>query len=669
MPHRILTRSFCACVALAFLSLSVAGQSQAYFFEDKSAFEQASDSNRKIDFESSAPAKGFGKYAPDVGVSIEGIAFKTSGGARFGSGTIYVPSAHYTALNPGLKMLDGAHLAWGAPNQPGNAHLELTFRGGVHAFGTDVWTMQPIVSTVDVTVTTRDGRVHTSTITTRKRPESAFVGFVSESEIASVRFTPAKGQSTLLMDNIAFGRGAKGVDLDALAAKGSPTTTENKADGPPTTSSEGKTPIAEHAVAETPKAETEPPVVKPSIETRRASGGPASMPAVGSIAYVRNGKEIRSISPDGSNDRRLWTHPDAHEGLGIYELAWSPDGGELAFSSGHESVASYYHADIFSIKPDGTGIRKITSGPDRSDYPKYGKGTVTVTIRNEQPIYQTTKASTGVFFVYVVGADLPQPLTLPPGSSRTLTFKNVADFGDHAQAIVAVYGGTRWIIPGTDVKAGKVVKAPDFGISGNGLELFGAFRPVWKGDGSRISYRNGVCVVSSILSRGSVGHAFDPMFKGDNPPTPCAWDWGRTAETREQVLYSVTGDEEIVIYRSTGGGGHPEKLVSISKAKFQFINDLRWLPDGTGFLYSASELAYGYANILKYDLATKQTTAVTNFDETFVKGFSVSPDGKWIVFERTKGFVDDDADLWIVGMDGKGLRLLTKGANHPAWGK
>ncbi len=58
-----------------------------------------------------------------------------------------------------------------------------------------------------------------------------------------------------------------------------------------------------------------------------------------------------------------------------------------------------------------------------------------------------------------------------------------------------------------------------------------------------------------------------------------------------------------------------------------------------------------------------------DFYETFVKGFSISPDGKWIVFERTKGFVDDEADLWVVGIDGKGLRLLTKNANHPAWGK
>src|SRR6185369_15675018 len=33
--------------------------------------------------------------------------------------------------------------------------------------------------------------------------------------------------------------------------------------------------------------------------------------AVAQIAYIRNGTEIRLIEPDGTNDRRLWTHADA----------------------------------------------------------------------------------------------------------------------------------------------------------------------------------------------------------------------------------------------------------------------------------------------------------------------------------------------------------------------
>src|SRR5688572_9794718 len=219
MPHIYFLRSFCVFIGLLFLSEGAAAQSGAFFFDDKAAFAKASVRVRTLDFEAVAPEKGFGKYAPNTGLNVGGITFRAHGGARFGSGTIYVPSAHYIAGNPGLKMLDGAHLSWGAPNQPGNAHLELTFPARVKAFGADIWASQPIVSPIEITVTTRDGRSHTSTITTRKRPDSTFIGFVSDLEIASLRFTLAKGQTSLLLDNLAYGGRAEGVDLAALAAE------------------------------------------------------------------------------------------------------------------------------------------------------------------------------------------------------------------------------------------------------------------------------------------------------------------------------------------------------------------------------------------------------------------------------------------------------------------
>ena len=77
------------------------------------------------------------------------------------------------------------------------------------------------------------------------------------------------------------------------------------------------------------------------------------------IAYIRNGSEIRLIDSNGNNDRQLWTHPDAKEPLGLFDLAWRPDGNELAFSSAHEAAYSYYHADIYSIRPDGSGFKKL----------------------------------------------------------------------------------------------------------------------------------------------------------------------------------------------------------------------------------------------------------------------------------------------------------------------
>ena len=220
MPHMYFLRSFYVCIALAFLLKAGVAQSPGiYFFDDKAAFRSATERARTIDFESVAPRKGFGKYAPNVGLNVDGISFRTLGGAKFGAGTIYVPSADYTALNPGMKMLDGAHLSWGAPNQPGNAYLELNFPSGVNAIGADFWTMQPIVSPIEMTVITSDGRTHTSTVSTKKRPDSTFAGFISTSEITTVRFSLAKAQSALLLDNLTFGDRADGVDLAAIAAK------------------------------------------------------------------------------------------------------------------------------------------------------------------------------------------------------------------------------------------------------------------------------------------------------------------------------------------------------------------------------------------------------------------------------------------------------------------
>ena len=672
MPPKYFTTSITVLVALAFVFVNAnAQQPQTYFFDDPTSFAKAASGVRTIDFEAVAPRRGFGKYPPAVGMNVAGIRFKTSGGGRFGAGTIFVPSRDYTALNPGYTMLEGAHVAWSPPNQPGNAHLELSFPAGIKAVGVDLWTLQPVSSPIEIVVVTRDGSSNSSTVTTKKRPDSAFIGAVSESEIASIIFTLPKGQSSLILDNLAFGAKAEGADLAVLSTVPVDARVVRTGDRRLAHPSDLPLPPLESGQTRIERDGASPPDGFPA-PAKTSGTSPAALVSTqassGNIYYVRGGKEIRTMTPDGRNDRQFWTHPDAHEALGINELAWSPDGSELAFSSSHESVASYYHADLFAIKPDGTGLRKITNSPDREDYPKFRKGTVTVTVRNEQPIYRTSKASAGVFFVYVVGADLPQPITLPPGASKTLTFKDVADFGNHAQAIVAINAGNRWIIPGTDVQAGKVVKAPDFGISGDGFELFGAFRPVWKRDGSRLSYRNGLCIVSSIASRPPIGHSFDPLFKGAKPPAPCAWDWGPTAETAEQLLYFVDADDAITMYRITGAGQHPgEKLVSYPKEQFYFVRDLRWMPDGSGFLFSAAEFAKGAGNIYRYDLASRKTSPVTNLEEGFPRAFSISPDGRSVVFERTAAFIDNAADLWIVGIDGRGSRMLAKNAYAPAW--
>ena len=395
-------------------------------------------------------------------------------------------------------------------------------------------------------------------------------------------------------------------------------------------------------------------------------------PPTGTIAYIRGGTEIRLIEPNGNNDRRLWTHADAKEALGINDLAWRPDGKELAFSSSHAAVTSLFDADLYAIKPDGSSLRKLTNPPDYNEFKQYPKGTVSITVRNTQFAFQQSQASSGIFIIYVAGATEPQQITLPPGSSKTLVFKSVADFGNKAQAVVAMWGKFRWFIPGLDVKAGQTVKSPDLTISGNGIELFGAFHPVWRSDGSELSYRTGTCTVDRLPANPPAGEFFyQPMFTGKAPFGACTWDWGPTPELANQVIYTENSGERSGIFRMKEGGTHPGVwLTDFSDIQYQLLYDLHWLPDGSGLLYSTVTLMRDAGNIFHYDFKTKQTTKVTQLENEFAKSFTISPDGLWIIYERSKTHEDDStADLWMVKIDGSGSRLLVRNGMRPSWGK
>ncbi len=398
--------------------------------------------------------------------------------------------------------------------------------------------------------------------------------------------------------------------------------------------------------------------------------GDTAAPGGGLIAYVRGDREIRVISPSGAGDRRLWTHADAKPMMGINQLAWRPDGKELAFSSGHDSLFSRYHADIYAVRPDGKGLRKLTNTPERSAFKRYKQGKVTVTVRNEQPSFSRGMANIGIFTLYIAGAQAPQVVLIPPRGSKTIVFPSVADFGATAQPIVAIYGSQRWVSPGTDVKGGAAIKAPDFSLSGDGIELFGAFRPAWRRDASRISYRSGLCIISSIDAEPPVGRfSSRPFFRGDNPSGSCAWDWGPTSELANQVVYIAGTGAETGIFRMTEGGAHPGAKLPVDLGEYPFLLDVRWLPDGSGIVFSKVDMAAENSNLFRYDFATRKTTPLTKLTD-FAHAFSISPDGRWVVFERTKTRRDDKtADLWLVGTDGAGLRRLVSDGYHPAWGK
>ena len=70
---------------------------------------------------------------------------------------------------------------------------------------------------------------------------------------------------------------------------------------------------------------------------------------------------------------------------------------------------------------------------------------------------------------------------------------------------------------------------------------------------------------------------------------------------------------------------------------------------------------------IAYDFGTRKVTQVTQLQNEFTGAFSISPDGQWIVFERSKTLDDNRAiDLWIARINGANARLLARNAFSPS---
>jgi TolB protein len=422
------------------------------------------------------------------------------------------------------------------------------------------------------------------------------------------------------------------------------------------------------------------------LVSQTAAQSPDSGVSSGTIAYVRGDSrdEIRLIEADGSNDRRLWAHgqADSQNNFAVLSLDWRPDGNELAFSSNHERTCSIFSSDLYSLRADGQGFRRVSNGPQCDSLDSYPKGAVTVTVRN-----YTSKFDT-LFYLYVHGAPEVIGVVIPWNGVATVTFPEVADLGAINQIVALLHTGDstdlhsdyRWYIGEVDVQAGTTVTAtpnpaPAYG---DGAPYFGAWGPTWRGDGSRIGYARsaGACLGVYSLPAGNVpfGMVDEPILTADDI-SPCSVAWGPAAATANQVIflaYPNLGMDGATFYHTTEGtaASSGTRLFSLGSTVLLLWYD--WLPNGEGFLFvrttKFANTSFVEANLFEYNFASGEITQLTNLSDEFVRSFSVSPDGQSIVIERAPSLESSTSDLWLMNRDGSNLRLLVANGAAPAWG-
>ena len=399
---------------------------------------------------------------------------------------------------------------------------------------------------------------------------------------------------------------------------------------------------------------------------------PALSTDPGTIAYVKfSTHDIHVIAPDGTNDRVLWTAPRP---LSLYvplHLDWRPDGRELAFSSDHEEACSWYESDVYAIGFNGDGYRRVTNAPACAALASLPKGSVTVDVANY---------TSSLVWVYVQGASGIKSIL----GSGTVTFDNVADFGPGVvQPSIGIYGLYRITSypPYADVQPNATVPGGNLVVMQySGFEGFGAGQVSWKADGSALAYGmrsySGISQIPANSSYGSIGVDL-PVVQSASPGLVA---WGPTSATKDQYLYYSNWDvlKENVggIYLNTEGdtsGG--TQLVLVPDYSGQHIEDVEWLPDGSGFLFTLFHVELGYySDIFEYNFATRTITQLTDSlnDETGDGGarvLSISPDGQQIAFERALYPLSTSNSLWIMNRDGSNMHKFADDAGRPAWGQ
>lgn len=162
-----------------------------------------------------------------------------------------------------------------------------------------------------------------------------------------------------------------------------------------------------------------------------------ALPAAASAA-TKAGAVVfsKTTTVEGVAEGGLFALRDGH----LNQLTEDPTDAEPAFSPDGRTIAFVRGGDLYSVRPDGSGQRKLTSGPELDSAP-------VVSPDGKRVLFERRAAATGSSDLYAVGAT--------GGGLRALTSgaddDHQADFSPDGRAIVFVRGsGSSGVDPNTN---------------------------------------------------------------------------------------------------------------------------------------------------------------------------------------------------------------------------
>jgi TolB protein len=438
-------------------------------------------------------------------------------------------------------------------------------------------------------------------------------------------------------------------------------------------------------------------------------------------AFSPDGKRLVFVSSRDGGRSHVWTMDLATrratqltrgEG-GDFRPAWSPDGAWIAFSSDRGSTMPFGHGrwehlhivDLYVVKADGTGTKRITTGGNFCGSPRWSRGgqqllaycmTAEQTLANRRPSPEPGNDTRLVSFDVATGAATDvaagSGVKFNPsfvGSTIAYIRKDKEGGGAgiyYADGRTGPKGDIRaasWSPDGTRVVFHKRLTAPPttwlrtFSRDSHYELTLTGILPSFNPAGDRFVMTGrpapGSALGSSVVVASTGSNAFNVIYQ-DPKSNVLAPQWSPRGDS---IIFGVgifnaffngfnglflkhedraEGGAQIAIINPDGSGFH-KVTGGVNNNAFPSM-----APDGKRFVYRSFGPEGDGLRIM--DLETKRSAALTTGYDNFPLW---SPRGDLIMFSRQ---ADGDYEIYTVKPDGSGVKRLTFAHGndaHQAW--